>query len=133
MKSARVIVVPALHGEALSLILVRDHYLDFALEYDLELGSVITEPENVLALVVEVILQFLAQVIQILMVHLPLLKERDVFNDLLDVHEVLVLPLLLVLKKHRDNVHELISWGFMSILEGCLSCLHDKFYISSLY
>ena len=93
----------------------------------------ITEPEDVLALVVEVILQFLAQVVQILVVHLPLLEERDVFNDLLDINEILVLPLLLVLKKHRDNVHELISRGFMSILEGSLSCLHDKFYISSLY
>ena len=133
MEIASIIVVPALYGEALSLILVRDHYLDFALEYDVELGSMITEPEDILALVVEVILQFLAQVVQILVVHLPLFEERDVFNDLLDVHEILVLPLLLVLKKHRDNVHELISRGFMSILEGSLSCLHDKFYISSLY
>jgi hypothetical protein len=132
LESAHVFVVPALHGEALSLILVRDHNLDFALEYDVELGSVITEPEDVLALVVEVILQFLAQVVQILVVHLPLLEERDVFDDLLDVHEIFVLPLLLVLEKHRDNIHELISWGFMSILEGSLSCLHDKFYISSL-
>ena len=132
MESARVIVVPALYGEALSLILVRDHNLDFALEYDVELGSVIPEPEDILAFVVEVILQFLAQVIQILVVHLPLLEERDVLDDLLDVHEILVLSLLLVLEKHRDNVHQLISRGFMSILEGRLSCLHDKFYISSL-
>ena len=133
MESARVIVVPALYGEALSLILVRNHYLDFTLEYDVEFGSMITEPEDVLALVVEVILQFLAKIVQILDAHIPLLEERDVFNDLLDVHEILVLPLLLILKKHRDNLHELISSGFMSIFEGRLSSLHDKFYISCLY
>ncbi len=73
----------------------------------------IAESEDVLALIVEVILQFLAQVVQILVVHVPLLEERDVINDHLDVHEILVLPLLLVLKKHLDNGHELISGGFM--------------------
>ena len=129
MVRALVIVVAALPGEALALVLVRDHNLDFPLEYDVELGSVLTESEDVLALIEEVILQFLAQVVQILVVHFPLLEERDVLDHLLDVHEILVLPLLLVLKKHLDDGHELISWGFMSMLEGSLPCLHDKFYM----
>ena len=89
-----------------------------------------SESEDVLALIKEVIVQFLAEVVQILMVHFPLLEERDVLDNLLDVNEILVLPLLLVLKKHLDDGHELISRGFMSILEGRFSCLHHKFYMS---
>ena len=89
-----------------------------------------SESEDVLALIKEVILQFLAEVVQILMVHFPLLEEGDVLDNLLYVNEILVLPLLLVLKKHLDNGHELISRGLMSILEGRFSCLHDKFYMS---
>ena len=130
MISALFIVVPALPSEALTLILVRDHNLDFPLEYDVKLRSVLTESEDVLALIEEVVLQFLAQVVQILVVHFPLLEERDVLDHLLDVHEILVLPLLLVLQEHLDDGHELISRGFMSMLEGSLSCLHDKFYMS---
>lgn len=130
MICALVIVVPALLGEALTLVLVRDHNLDFPLEYNVELGSVLTEPEDVLALIEEVVLQFLTQVVQILVVHLPLLEERDVFDHLLDVHEILVLPLLLVFKEHLDDGHQLISRGFMSMLIGRLTCLHDKIYIS---
>jgi hypothetical protein len=94
---------------------------------------VFSESEDVLALIKEVILQFLAEVVQILMVHFPLLEEGDVLDNLLYVNEILVLPLLLVLQKHLDDGHELISRGLMSVFEGRFSCLHDKFYMSLLY
>jgi hypothetical protein len=69
-----------LHVKTLPLLLIGDHNLNFALENDIEFRPVLPESKHIFAFVIEVVLEFLAQKIYVLITHISLLEESNFFE-----------------------------------------------------